>query len=79
MKKLRVLVLVHEDFMAPESLEGLSDHEVARIKTEYDVIEALDAMGHQVEQLGISREELASGLGTTVFVRNAGEFAGRLI
>ena len=53
-KKLRVLVLVHEDFVAPENLNGLSDSEVARIKTEYDVIEALMALGHEVRQLGIS-------------------------
>ena len=53
-KKLRVLVLVHEDFVAPETLEGLSESEVGRIKTEYDVIEALTALGHEVRQLGIS-------------------------
>jgi D-alanine-D-alanine ligase len=53
-KKLRVLVLVHEDFVAPENLEGLSDSEVARVKTEYDVIEALTGLGHEVRQLGIS-------------------------
>ena len=47
-------MLVHEDFVAPETLDGLSDHEVARVKTEYDVIEALMAMGHEVQQLGIS-------------------------
>lgn len=40
--------------MAPENLDGLSDHEVARIKTEYDVIEALTSLGHEVRQLGIS-------------------------
>jgi D-alanine-D-alanine ligase len=55
-KKLRVLVLVHEDFLAPESLEGLPASEAARIKTEYDVVSALAAMNHEVRQLGVSEE-----------------------
>ena len=55
-KKLRVLVLVHVDCMAPDSLEGLSDQEVARVKTEYDVVECLSGIGHDVRQLGIHEE-----------------------
>ena len=56
MKKLRVLVLVHEDFLAPESLEGLPASEAARIKTEYDVVSTLTAMNHEVRQIGVSDE-----------------------
>ena len=37
-KKLRVMVLMHEDFVAPESLDELTDIEKHRIKTEYDVV-----------------------------------------
>jgi D-alanine-D-alanine ligase len=55
-RKLRVLVLVHEDFLVPDSLEGLSEKEVARIKTEHDVVSALSEMKHEVRQLGVSEE-----------------------
>jgi len=55
-RKLRVLVLVHEDFFAPESLEGLPAIEAARIKTEFDVVSTLRAMKHEVRQLGVSEE-----------------------
>ena len=55
-RKLRVLVLVHADCVAPDSLQGLSDQEVARVKTEYDVVAGLAGIGHDVRQLGISDE-----------------------
>ena len=44
-KKLRIIVLVHEDFVPPDSLEGLSSKEALEIKTEYDVISALKRHG----------------------------------
>ena len=40
-KKLRVIVLCHEDLVPPESIEGLSAKEVAPFKTEWDVISTL--------------------------------------
>jgi D-alanine-D-alanine ligase len=55
-KKLRVIVLVREDLVPPESLEGLSPKKVELIKTEYDVVSTLRAMGHEVLPLGISNE-----------------------
>jgi D-alanine-D-alanine ligase len=56
MKKRRVLVLVHEDFLVPESPLELSPNEAARIKTERDVVTSLAAMGHEVRQLGVSED-----------------------
>ena len=53
MKKLRVLVLMHEDLVPPESLEGLSDKEVARFKPEFDVVTAIRDLGHEVRPLGM--------------------------
>jgi len=53
-KKLRVIVLMYEDFVVPESNEDLSDIEKHRIKTEYDVVSTLRAEGHEVRQLGVS-------------------------
>ncbi len=56
MKKRRVLLLVHEDFVPPESLTGLSEKEIAPFKTEYDVSVALEELGHEVKTLGVSDE-----------------------
>lgn len=53
MKKLRVLVLMHEDLVPPESLEGYSDKEIVEWKTEYDVVATLKDMGHRVRALGV--------------------------
>jgi len=54
MKKLRVLVLMHEDLVPPEDLEGHTDAEIAEWKTEYDVVTTLREMGHDVQALGVS-------------------------
>lgn len=53
MKKLRVLALVREGLIPPDSLEGYSDKEVAEWKTEYDVISTLKDLGHEVETIGV--------------------------
>src|SRR6187549_150223 len=52
-KKLRIIVLVHEDFVPPDSLNGLSDKEKLEIKTEFDVISTLKKMGHEVYPVGL--------------------------
>lgn len=56
MKKLRILVLVHPDFVPPDDLKGFSDAEINQWKTEYDVVTALREMGNQVRVLGVSDE-----------------------
>lgn len=53
MKKSRVLVLVHEDLVPPESLEGYSEKEIQQWKTEFDVVATLREMGHDVRPLGV--------------------------
>ncbi len=55
-RKLRVLVLMHRDFVPPPSLKGLSEAQVDRIKSEIDVTEALRLLGHEVRELGVHDE-----------------------
>ena len=55
-RKLRVLVMMHEELMPPASLEGLSEKEVEPFKTEYDVVTALDHLDHEVHQIGLHDE-----------------------
>jgi D-alanine-D-alanine ligase len=52
MKRLRVLVLVHEDLVPPDD-PGDADVGTAEWKTEYDVIVTLREMGHEVRPLGV--------------------------
>jgi D-alanine-D-alanine ligase len=52
-KKLRIIVLVHQDLVPPDSLDDLSDKEKVEIKTEYDVITTLKKMGHEVYPIGL--------------------------
>ena len=56
MKPLRVLVLMHPDFMPPETTKGYSEKEIYVWKTEYDVISTLRAAGHEVKPLGVQYE-----------------------
>ncbi len=53
MKKLRVLVLMHESLVPPDSLDGYSDEEIMEWKTEFDVVTTLREMGHVVLPLGV--------------------------
>jgi D-alanine-D-alanine ligase len=64
MKKLRILVVVHTSLVPPETLEGYSEKEVDEWRTEYDVVTALRAAGHEVRCLGVldSLTELRSAL-----------------
>jgi D-alanine-D-alanine ligase len=52
-KKLRVLVLMHEDFVPPENVKSLSESEFHRIKTESDILDALADLGHEARPLGV--------------------------
>ena len=56
MRKVRVLVLMHEELVPPESLEGLEEREVMQIAMEYDVRHALRELGHEVQVLGVKDE-----------------------
>lgn len=52
-KKLRIIVLVHEDLVPPDSLDGLNEKDRLAIKTEFDVISTLKRMGHEVYPVGL--------------------------
>jgi D-alanine-D-alanine ligase len=52
-KKLRILVLVHETLVPPETLAGVGEEEAAEYRTEYDVTSCLRKMGHDVRPIGI--------------------------
>ncbi len=56
MRKLRILVLMHEDCVPPESLSGFTDKEIAAWKTEYDVLAGLEELGHEAIPLGVATE-----------------------
>jgi D-alanine-D-alanine ligase len=53
MKKLRVLVLVHETLVPPENIDHLTDQEADEFRTEFDIITTLRELGHEVRPLGI--------------------------
>ncbi len=50
-KRLRILVLMHPDFIPPDSIEGMTEEQVAPFKTEFDVCATLREMGHEVRHL----------------------------
>ncbi len=52
-KKLRVIVLCHEDLVPPDSIDDLSAKEIAPFKTERDVISTLKKIGHEVFPVGV--------------------------
>lgn len=52
-KKLRVLVLMHEDLVPPDNVASLSENDFHRIKTESDILGALDDLGHEAKALGV--------------------------
>jgi D-alanine-D-alanine ligase len=56
MRRLRVLVLMHPDFVPPDSTDGHTAQEINKWKTEYDVVSTLRAAGHDVHPLGVQEE-----------------------
>ena len=52
-KKLRVLVLMHEDLVPPDDIHSLSENDFHRIKTESDILGALADLGHEAKPLGV--------------------------
>ncbi|MGK0296529.1 MAG: D-alanine-D-alanine ligase [Gammaproteobacteria bacterium] len=53
MNNLKILVLMHEDLVPPESKKGHSDKEIVEWKTEFDVVSTLKRMGHEVIPVGV--------------------------
>jgi D-alanine-D-alanine ligase len=58
MKKLRVLALVHEKLVPPDSLSGMTDAQINPVKMEYDVVTALGNLGHEVQVVALGDEVL---------------------
>ncbi len=57
-KKLRVIVLLHRDFLPPDDVASIDAAEAHRVKTEISVRAALRDLGHDVTLLGV-HDELA--------------------
>ena len=53
MSSKRVLVLVREGLVPPDSLDGHSPKEIAEWKCEYDVVQALRKLDYEVQPLGV--------------------------
>ena len=55
MRRLRILVLMHEDLVPPDELNG---HDLSKVgwKTEYDVVSTLRKLGHEVHPLGVKSD-----------------------
>jgi D-alanine-D-alanine ligase len=50
---LRIIVLLHESLIPPETLNGVEDKEKQPWRTEYDVITTLKSLGHEVRPVGL--------------------------
>ena len=53
MKRLRIIVLVREGNVPPETLDGKTEKEIDEWKAEFDVISTLRELGHEVRPLGV--------------------------
>src|SRR6185369_13118583 len=56
MRRLRILVLMHPDFVPPDSTEGYTARQINEWKTEYDVVSTLRAAGHEVHHSACRRK-----------------------
>lgn len=54
--KLRIIVLIQEDLIPPDTLDGVENKEKEPWRTEYDVVSTLRKMGHEVRTVGVRRE-----------------------
>ncbi|MCI0659610.1 MAG: ATP-grasp domain-containing protein [Acidobacteria bacterium] len=55
-RKLRVIVLAHEDLIPPDGIDGQEIKEKEPWRTEYDVAYNLRDMGHEVQMIGVRNE-----------------------
>lgn len=55
-KKLRVIALMREDLIPPDTLAGVQTKEKEDWRTEYDVVTTLRGMGHEVRPVGVGGE-----------------------
>ena len=50
---MRIVVLMHRDFLPPSECPDPSTRKTAKWKTEFDVVSELRAAGHEVVPLGV--------------------------
>jgi D-alanine-D-alanine ligase len=55
-RKLRVIMLGHEDLIPPDTLDGVENKAKEPWRTEYDVVSTLRGMGHEVWPVGVRNE-----------------------
>lgn len=55
-RTLRVIALVQEDLIPPETLEGVENKKKEPWRTEYDVVSTLRRMGHEVWTVGVRND-----------------------
>ncbi len=53
LQKFRILVLVHETLVPPDSLAGVGEQAADEYRTEFDVVSCLRESGHDVRPIGI--------------------------
>jgi len=53
MKSQRILVLMHETLVPPDTLRGYRQNQIDEFRTEYDVVQQLKASGYAVRCLGL--------------------------
>lgn len=54
MKHYRILLLMHEQLVPPESIEGLTEKEIDVFRSEYNIYSTLHNLGHEVTMVGVS-------------------------
>src|SRR5215469_9137013 len=55
-RKLKIVVLVQEDLIPPDTLEGFAEKEIQLWKTEFDVNSTLQNIGHETQPIGLSND-----------------------
>jgi D-alanine-D-alanine ligase len=58
-KPLRVMMLIEEGCLPPDSVDGLTDQERARFRTEWDVFSTLRSLGHEALRIEL-RDDLSA-------------------
>jgi D-alanine-D-alanine ligase len=58
-KRLRVLALMHDDLVPPETRDRAKEQDLPDWRTEFDVVEALQVLGHEVVKLGVGDDVAA--------------------
>jgi D-alanine-D-alanine ligase len=53
LRKHRILALMHSDLIPPDDVKKLGEQEFLELKTEYDVLQGLQKLGHEARPLGL--------------------------